>query len=63
VIKEGTWSVSNNRFTIDLGAKSAANKPLGELTDDWVIVVKNDTKISLKDDNAAKNEVPEFSKN
>jgi hypothetical protein len=63
VTKEGTWSVSNNRFTIDLGAKSSTNKPLGELTDDWVIVIKNDTKISLKDDNVTKNEVLEFSKN
>jgi hypothetical protein len=63
VTKEGTWSVSNNRFTIDLGAKSAANKPLGELTDDWIIVIKNDTKISLKDDNVTSNEILEFSKN
>jgi hypothetical protein len=61
--KEGTWSITNNRFNIDLGIKSDANKPLGELTDDWIIVLKNDTTISLKDDNAAKNEVLEFSKN
>jgi hypothetical protein len=61
--KEGSWSITGNRFNIDLGIKSDANKPLGELTDDWVIVIKNDTKISLKDDNVTKNEVPEFSKN
>ena len=61
--KEGTWSITGNRFNIDLGIKSDNNKPLGELTDDWVIVVKNDTKISLKDDNVTSNEILEFSKN
>jgi hypothetical protein len=61
--KEGTWSISGNRFNINLGVKSDLNKPLGELTDDWVIVLKNDSKISLKDDNTMSNEILEFSKN
>ena len=60
--QQGTWSESS-RFNIDLGAKTDANKPLGELTDDWVIVSKTSTFISLKDDNATSNEIQEFRKN
>ncbi|MEO5891233.1 MAG: hypothetical protein ABIQ31_13325 [Ferruginibacter sp.] len=59
---EGAWSTTNTRFTIDLGAKGTSNK-LGNLTDEWLIVSKTDTKITLKDDNVARNEVLVFSKN
>ena len=65
VVKEGNWSesTSSQRLVIDLGAKTDANKPLGELTDDWVITSKTATKINLTDDNAASNELLEFTKN
>ena len=65
VVKEGNWSesTSSQRLVIDLGAKTDANKPLGELTDDWVITPKTATKINLTDDNAASNELLEFTKN
>jgi hypothetical protein len=65
VAKEGNWSesTSSNKLIIDLGAKSDANKPLGELSDDWVIVSKTDTKINLTDDNSSSNELLEFTKN
>ena len=64
-MKEGNWSesTSSQRLVIDLGAKTDANKPLGELTDDWVITSKTATKINLTDDNAASNELLEFTKN
>ena len=53
VAKNGTWSFSNSntRFNINFGEKSDANKPLGELTDDWVIVSVVSNRITLKDDN------------
>jgi hypothetical protein len=65
VIKEGNWSesTSSQKLVIDLGVKSDANKPLGELTDDWVIKSKTATKINLTDDNSASNELLEFTKN
>lgn len=65
VIKEGNWSesTSSQKLFIDLGAKSDANRPLGELSDDWVIVSKSATKINLSDDNSSSNELLEFSKN
>jgi hypothetical protein len=65
VSKTGTWSTgsSSNKFTIDLGAKTDTNKPLGELTDDWQIVSVSETVIQLKDDNAASNEKLTFTKN
>lgn len=65
VIKEGNWSesTSSKRLFIDLGVKNDANKPLGELTDDWVITSKTETKISLTDDNVSSNELLEFTKN
>ena len=65
VIKEGNWSESpsSQRLVIDLGIKSDANKPLGELSDDWVITSKTETKINLTDDNASSNELLEFTKN
>ena len=61
---EGNWSEStgSQKLIIDLGTKTAANK-LGQLSDDWVIVSKSSTKISLTDDNASSNELLEFSKN
>lgn len=65
VIKEGNWSesASTQRLVIDLGTKTDANKPLGELSDDWVIVSKTDKKINLSDDNSTSNELLEFTKN
>lgn len=65
VIKEGNWSESSSsqRLVIDLGVKNDGNKPLGELSDDWVIISKTDTKINLADDNASSNELLEFTKN
>ena len=65
VIKEGNWSesTSSQKLVIDLGADTDANKPLGELTDDWVIVSKTETKINLADDNSTSNELLEFTKN
>ena len=65
VIKEGNWSesTSSQKLVIDFGVKTDANKPLGELTDDWVIVSKTATKINLTDDNSSSNELLEFTKN
>ena len=65
VIKEGNWSesTSSQKLIIDLGAKTDANKPLGELSDDWVIVSKSEKKINLSDDNSSSNELLEFTKN
>jgi len=60
--KNGTWSRSS-RFNIDFGAKSDANKPLGELTDDWVIISQSDTELKLKDDNDDSGELLTFTKN
>lgn len=61
----GTWSVntSSNKFSIDLGAKTDVNKPLGELTDDWKIISVTETVIQLQDDNTSNNEKLTFSKN
>jgi hypothetical protein len=63
--KTGTWSrsSSSSKFIIDLGPKSDANKPLGELTDDWRIVSITGTEIQLKDDNDASEELLTFTKN
>lgn len=65
IIKEGNWSesTSSQKLVIDMGVKNDANKPLGELTDDWVIVSKTETKINLADDNSSSNELLEFTKN
>lgn len=65
VIKEGNWSenTSSQRLIIDLGVKGDANKPLGELTDDWVITSKTATKVNLTDDSSTSNELLEFTKN
>jgi len=65
IIKEGNWSESKSsqKLFIDLGVKTIANKPLGGLSDQWVIVSKTDTKINLGDDNPLSNELLEFTKN
>lgn len=61
----GTWSVSasSNKFNIDLGPKTAANQPLGELTEDWKILSSSATEIKLTDDNASSSEFLTFTKN
>ena len=61
--QNGTWSTSSNKFNIDLGPKVDTNKPLGELTDDWVITSKTATKVNLTDDSSTSNELLEFTKN
>jgi len=64
-VKEGTWSEDNSsgKLIIDLGPKDNNNKPLGQLTDDWNLIGKSDTKIGMTDDKASRNELLEFSKN
>ncbi len=63
--KHGTWSINSSatEFTLDLGAKSDANKPLGELTDDWEIISITSTEIKLKEDNDASGEFLTFNQN
>lgn len=63
--KEGSWSenTSSHKLIIELGPKDNSNKPLGELTDDWMVSSRSDSKISLRDDNSTSNEILEFSKN
>ena len=63
--KEGTWleDKSSHKLILNLGIKDNSNKPLGELTDDWFLTARTDTKISLTDDNASRNEILEFSRN
>lgn len=62
--KTGTWSMNNNtRFNIDLGPKTDANEPLGELTDDWKIISVSNTQIKLTDDNTSSAEFLTFTKN
>ncbi|MGX5817966.1 lipocalin family protein [Chitinophaga lutea] len=63
VNRTGSWSISGNRFNIDFGAKTDANKPLGELTDDWVILSRSSTDIRLADDNTSSAELLTFTKN
>lgn len=58
----GSWNKSG-KFTIDLGAKSDSNKPLGELTDDWHIISTSANTIQLGDDNPASGELLTFTKN
>ncbi|MBV7533267.1 hypothetical protein [Chitinophaga sp. sic0106] len=60
----GSWSITNNsaRFNIDFGVKTDANKPLGELTDDWRIISVTSTTIQLADDNTSSAEVLTFTK-
>lgn len=63
--KSGSWSLnsSHTRFNIDFGAKSDANEPLGELTDDWQVISITNTEIKLTDDNTSSAEFLTFSKN
>lgn len=61
--KTGTWSTGSKKFNIDFGAKSDANKPLGELTDDWLIISSSATEIKLRDDNSSSAEYLTFKKN
>lgn len=62
--RQGTWSTNNNsRFNIDFGAKTDANKPLGELTDDWKIISISASQIRLTDDNPSSAEFLTFTKN
>ncbi|WP_341842334.1 hypothetical protein [Chitinophaga caseinilytica] len=64
VSKAGSWSMSgSSRFNVDFGAKSDANKPLGELTDDWKIISVSGTQIKLTDDNPSSAEFLTFTKN
>lgn len=64
-VKQGNWTEDNSsgKLIITLGVKDNTNKPLGQLTDDWFLTSKSDTKISLTDDNPARNEILEFTKN
>ncbi len=59
----GTWRQYQDdgvtKFEITL---VTTDKNMAELNDDWVLVSKSETFISLKDDNAAKNELLQFSK-
>ncbi|SHN37751.1 lipocalin family protein [Chitinophaga sp. CF418] len=63
--RHGTWSINSSatEFNLDFGAKSDANKPLGELTDDWKIISITSTEIKLKDDNDASDEFLTFNQN
>jgi hypothetical protein len=63
--QNGTWNIdqSSNKFNIDLGPKTTANHPLGELTDDWKILSSSNTEIRLTDDNSASSEFLTFTKN
>ena len=61
--QQGTWSTGSGRFYIDLGPKTDTNKPLGELTDDWVILSSTATEIRLTDDNVTSEEFLTFSRN
>lgn len=63
--KQGSWALNSNstRFNIDFGAKTDANKPLGELTDDWKVISMTATEIKLTDDNAGSEEFLTFGKN
>jgi hypothetical protein len=65
IAKNGTWSVneSSNKLIIDLGIKDDSNKPLGELTDDWLIISKSNTEIKSTDDNPASAELLTFTRN
>ena len=64
VSKTGTWTLlsSSNKLDINLGPKTNDNKPLGELTDDWVIISISNSEIKLKDDNASSDELLTFRK-
>lgn len=65
ISKNGSWSVSSSskKFNLNFGVKSDANKPLGELTDNWEIISVSATEIKLKDDNDASGEFLTFNQN
>ena len=62
VTQNGTWSSGSGKFNIDLGPKDNTNKPLGELTDDWIIISSSATELKLKDDNSSSAEHLTFTK-
>lgn len=61
--KTGTWNNTGSKFIIDVGPKTDANKPLGELTDDWQIISVSASEIKLTDDNATSGEFLTFVRN
>lgn len=63
-MQHGTWSenTSSNKLIIDIGPKQDSNKPLGELTDDWVVISSSSNKISLTDNTTSREELLEFTK-
>ncbi len=59
---EGSWvELTANKFVINLGQKDHTNKPLGGLSDDWIITSRSAKKFSLKDDTGTRDELVEFS--
>jgi hypothetical protein len=59
----GAWSQYQDDGVTKLAISlNTTDKDLSELNDDWVLISKSDTFISLKDDNSAKNEQLQFSK-
>ena len=65
ITQSGTWSVdeTSNIFNIDLGPKDNTNQPLGNLTDNWLIISKSNNLISLMDNNPSSNELLYFIRN
>ncbi len=61
--KNGTWSISSNKFNLNLGTNDNTNKPFGKLTDDWTITTISETVISLLDDNPARDGMLIFTRN
>ena len=65
ITQAGSWIVneSSKKFNINLGPKDNSNQPLGELTDDWLILSRTNTEIRLTDNNPSRNEFLTFVKN
>lgn len=61
--KNGTWSQAAVNFNIDLGAKGDANKPLGELTNNWQIISFTSNELRLTDNGTGNEEMVTFVKN
>lgn len=53
------WHDSSGKFNISIGS----NKPLSDLTDDWLVLEKTETLIRLKNDNTTKDELLNFTRN
>ena len=53
------WDDGSSKFHISIGNGT----PLSDFTDDWLILEKTETLIRLKNDNAAKNEFLNFTRN